>query len=316
MNNNYAVPPVTGTGIPFDADYINYATAPFTPSTVHVTDSGLARFFRRYLLQRAISVFDWDIPNDWDKNYFLYVLYCWGFLAIVKTDKFGVIAQGCGLKGYNIYYQPTHAVITNPLLSGILEPRIGVECELIRLQPDYGGIMDLVTYYSDMLALESQSLAVNILNSKLSYGFFAEDKQTAETIKKFYDSFASGEPLTITGKNLFDADGRKRYEFFNQDVKNQYIADRILSDMRKITEMFDTEIGIPNANTDKKERLITDEINANNMETISRCGLWLEELKKSCEKVNNMFGLDLSVNWRRDLLPETSLEMRGDENEN
>ena len=79
-----------------------------------------------------------------------------------------------------------------------------------------------------------------------------------------------------------------------------FISD-LLSDLRKIEAMFATEVGIPNANTDKKERLITDEVNANNFETRSKCELWLEELKKGCEEANNMFGLDLSVDWREDL---------------
>ena len=68
--------------------------------------------------------------------------------------------------------------------------------------------------------------------------------------------------------------------------------------MRKVEAMFDTDIGIPNANTDKRERLITDEVNANNIETISRCELWLEQLKKSAQDTNNMFGTSISVNWR------------------
>ena len=62
--------------------------------------------------------------------------------------------------------------------------------------------------------------------------------------------------------------------------------------------MFDTDIGIPNANTDKRERLVTDEVNANNIETQSKCAMWLEELQESIKATNDMFGLDLSVEWR------------------
>ena len=41
-------------------------------------------------------------------------------------------------------------------------------------------------------------------------------------------------------------------------------------------------------------------MNANNIETITRCELWLDELKKSCERTNDMFGTSISVNWRHD----------------
>ena len=63
--------------------------------------------------------------------------------------------------------------------------------------------------------------------------------------------------------------------------------------------MFDTDIGIPNANTDKRERLISDEVNANNVETYSKCALWLDELQESCAKTRDMFGVDIAVDWRK-----------------
>ena len=145
-------------GIPFPADYINAANSQVSPSTVHCRNTSLSLYFQRYLLQKAMSVFKWEMPPEWSKNYTLYTLYCWGFFAVVNTDRYGVIPQACGLRGYDVFYQPTNAVITNPLLTGTLEPRIGLQCELVRLQPDYGGIMDIVTYYADMLALCAESV--------------------------------------------------------------------------------------------------------------------------------------------------------------
>ena len=142
----------TGHGIPANYNYVNMATAAVSPSTVH-GDSGLTAFFVRYLLQKAMSVFRYTLPENWDKTYFLYTLYSIGYIAVVNTDKFGTICQSCGLTGYDVYYRPTHAVIANPLLTGILQPRIGAQCELIKLTPDYGGIMDLVYYYADMMAV-------------------------------------------------------------------------------------------------------------------------------------------------------------------
>ena len=62
--------------------------------------------------------------------------------------------------------------------------------------------------------------------------------------------------------------------------------------------MFDTEIGIPNANTDKRERLIQDEVNSNNIETYSKCAMWLENLQDACKRVHDMLGLSISVRWR------------------
>lgn len=284
--------------IPAMYDYINVQNSKTSPSTVHCKNTGLVFYFQRYLLQKAMSLFKWEIPETWNKSYFLYVLYCWGYICIVNTDKFGVIPQGCGLSGYDVFYQPTHALITNPLIRGTLNPRIGTQCEIIKLQPDYGGIMDLVSYYADMMALCAESVGVNLVNSHLSYVFTANSKSAAESFKKLYDKIASGEPCAVIDKNLYKDDGGRSWESFEQNLKQTYIAGDVLSDMRKIEAMFDTDIGIPNANTDKAERLITDEVNANNIETISKCAMWLEAIRESVEKVNRMFNLNISVNWR------------------
>ena len=288
------------TGAPFFYDHANAMVSQVTPNTVHVKNVGLTRFFQRYLLQKAISVFKWNLPENWSRDYFLYVLYCWGFIAIVNTDKFGVIPQGCGLKGYNVFYQPRSAIIQNPLLSGTLEPVIGKQCTLLKLQPDYGGIMDLVSFYAQEMALASEAIDVNLLNSKLSYVFTASNKNAAESLKKLYDRIASGEPAVVIDKNLYNDDGSVSWEAFQQNVGQNYIAGDLLSDMRKIEAEFDTKIGIPNANTDKKERLITDEVNANNVETRNLPELWLESLQKGCKEANAMFGINISVDWRNE----------------
>ena len=286
-------------GAPYYYNYINAETSQVTPSTVHVKDSGLCRYFTKYLLQKAMSVFEWGLPATWNKDYFLYVLYCWGYVAVVNTDKFGVIPQGCGLKGYDVFYAPTHAVIANPLLSGILEPRIGTQCELLKLQPAFSGILDLVGHYAEQMALASQSVSVNLLNSKLSYVFTAKTKALAESLKKMYDQIASGEPAVVIDSRLKNAaDGEETWKAFEQNVGGNYIVTDLLADLRKIESMFDTEIGIPNANTDKRERLIQDEVNANNIETFSKCAMWLENLQDACKRVNDMFGLSISVRWR------------------
>lgn len=302
---------IVGNGIPAMADHINVRNWASSPSTVHCRNTGLSQYFARYLLQKAMSLFKWELPESWSKSYFLYVLYCWGYLAVVNTNKFGVIPQACTLSGYNVFYQPTHALITNPLLRGNLQPAIDQQCTLIRLQPDYGGIFDIVSYYADMLALCAESVGMNLMNTHLSYVFSANNKTAAESFKKLADKISSGEVAVVVDKNLFKEDGSKNWEAFEQNLKQVYIASDVLSDMRKIEAMFDTDIGIPNANTDKRERLITDEVNANNIETVSKCSMWLDELKESCAKTNNMFGLNISVDWR---FPQM-LSPGGDSNE-
>lgn len=287
------------SSIPASYSLYNYCNDLVTPSTTHVSGSGLSLFYQRHLFQRAISVFKWSgIPSHWAKNYFETILWLWGWIAVVKTDKFGVIPQGCGLRGYDVMYQPTHAVIVNPLLKGFMEPKIGSQCEIFRISPDYRGIYDLCTYYGDQLALSAQALMSTLVNSKLAYLIAVADKTSAESLKKAYDCVMKGEPMVAIDKKLLGEDGKPTWIMFNQDLRQNYIATQILNDMRTIQNMFDTEIGIPSANTMKRERLIQDEVNANNVETYSKCELWLDTLKDCCRKVNAMFGLNISVDWR------------------
>ena len=286
--------------LPFYYDYKNARNSTVNPSTVHVRDTGLQRYFARYLLQKTLSVFEWDMPKTWSRNYLLYTLYCWGYVAVINTDKFGVIPQQCTLGGFDVFYQPKFATVANPLLRGILNPVIGKQCELLRLQPDYGGVMDIVNFYADMLALSAETASTNLLNSKLAYVFASDGKAGAESFKKLYDQIASGEPAAYIDKNLYRDDGTPTWNFFNQNLKETYIAGDILNDMRLWEMKFDNEIGIPTTNTTKKERLITDEANSAIEESRTKAQLWLDELQESCRKINNMFGIRLWVDWRED----------------
>ena len=290
---------VIGYGAPTFYDHQNAYNSMLAPSTMHVRDTNLQWYFRRYLLQKTMAVFKWKMPKQWAQNYFLYVLYCWGYIAIVNTDKFGVIPQGCSLKGHNVMYQPTHAVIANPLLSGILEPQIDTQCTLIRLQPDYGGIMDKVNFYADVMALSAETVGTNLFNSKLAYVFAASSKRDAETFKKLFDQIASGEPAAVIAKDLFNEDGSPNWMMFNQSLKDSYIVSEIMDDMRKWELRYMSDIGIPNSNTEKKERMIEAEVESNDVEVKLWADMALDELKDGCKKARNMFGLtEFDVDWR------------------
>ena len=296
-NSNNSYLGSIGSGPPVFYDYANAAVSLVSPSTMH-TNSNLKWYFMRYLLQKAIAVFKWKMPETWAQNYILYTLYCWGYFAVINTNKFGVIGQACSLSGYDVFYQPTTATIANPLLKGITQPKIDVQCTLVRLQPDYGSIMDKINFYADILALSAETVGTNLFNSKLAYVFASQNKAAAETFKKMYDKIASGEPAVFMDKGLFNDDGSPNWLMFNQDLKNSYIVSEIMDDMRKWECKFCSDLGIPNNDNEKKERLITAEVESNDVEVKLWADLALEELKKSCKKTRDMFGIELDVDWR------------------
>ena len=287
----------------YNYDFINKYNGYYQPSTVHSAENAMAWYFRRYLIQKILSVFDFEgIPETWDKDYFLYGLFLGGYVGVVKTDRFGVICQAgrfnCSLYGANVYYRPTHLVITNHLLRGIMRPRIGTQCEIIKMQPDYGSCWDIVAYYADLLALATESLAVNITNSKLAYVFACEDKTAAESFKKMFDQLNTGNPAVFADKKLFAEDGEPLWTTFQNNLKQNYVAGDMLNDMLKIDARFCTEIGIPNVNMAKASGVTDNEVEANNIDTRSKAALWLETIGEGLEKVNNMFDLNITVKFR------------------
>lgn len=300
---------------PFFYEQKNRIISQDQPGLIHCSDNTLFVYFQRYLIQKAISIYEWELPETWETNYFLYTLFLLGHIAIINTDKFGVIPQQCGLYGYNVMYQPTHAIIANPLLRGNLQPQIDKDCTVLRLAPDWGGIYDLISYYANLFACAAESNIANLINSKFSYVFFAQNKAQAESYKKFFDSFSAGHPAAVIDQHLLTEDGKPNWLQFGQNVGQNYILDKNLLAMRMIEEMFDSDVGIPNINKDKAERMIVDEVNSNNIETYTKAVLWLKELEKGCKKAQQMFGIKISVKLRdfSPILQHATPEIEGGE---
>lgn len=275
--------------LPYTYEFINEHEGAVQPSFLHVHNTGLARFFKRYLMQECLSVYKWTLPDDWDADYFRYILFGWGYLAVFKTDKFGVIPQQCTLGGYNVFYRPTYAMITNPLINS-RRAAIGRECQIIKLMPDYGGVADLVDYYGDLMALTYETIATNTLNSKLSYVFSADGKAEADTYNALYDKIASGQPAVVYRKTARAAKlDKEPWQTFEQNVGGNFIADRLLETLKSIRDDFLTHIGVPNLSSRKRERLTVDESQKNDFATKCKAELWLDEMRECIRRVVDMF---------------------------
>jgi hypothetical protein len=288
--------------LPVSSEIINNINSCYSPSTP-IANSMEYRFYCRYLYQKAISVFKWKIPEMWNKTMFLLTLYSYGYVGVFRTGEYGVIYNPCTVGGRNIFYEPAYVMLANPLLPELTgkQLEIGTKCALIRLTPDYIGILDLIGFYAEKMALASQGIDVNIINSKLAYVFSAKDATMAKSFKKMFDQITDGEPAVIVDKKLFNDDGSPNWQLFTQNLKQTYLADQLISDLRKIEDEFNTRIGIPNANTDKRERLITDEVNANNVETETLPELWLDNIKRGIDQAEKLFpeiSGQINCDWR------------------
>lgn len=287
--------------IPVSTQKLNEIASSAVPGGLNIGNTETAYFFRKYLFQKAVAQFKPTIPDYWPENLYMYLIFGRGYVSIFDTPQFGKIYAECGLSGYDVFYQPTESIVNNPLMPGINRLKIGKDCAVLRLQPTYTGIADICRFYGDLMALAARTATTNLYNSQLSFVFAAGNKADAESWKKLYQKISSGEPAVFADKNMFikDVGGKliPAWQMFQQNVGQNYIVSDILSDMRKIETMFDAEVGIPNANTDKKERLIGDEVNANNVSTYSNMSMWLESLQRGCEQAHKILGMTKDQLW-------------------
>ena len=283
-------------GIPMNFDQFNIVENIASPSTIHCANNELVYFLEDYLLQRVMSVFKFELPDEISERYFKYVLFCNGWIILTYDDEFGCMAHYGALRGSNLYYEPKECTITlqdtdATKIKEIERILVGANknAVLMTLQENYKSILPLVTFYAERMALIFEAFDMNVINSHLAYVFGTDKKAIAETFKKIMDEIAGGSPAVVTDKDLFDEDGKPKWTAFFNNLKQNYIGGDLLLDLSKVRKEFDTEIGIPSANTDKRERLNSVEVESNSYETITRVERWLENMQDCFEKIKEVY---------------------------
>lgn len=240
---------------------------------------------------------NWNIDNMWD------VLLKNGYIPIVKTD-IGTLALEGGFFGQNMYYMPTNVLVNNPVL-GNIDKKIGEDGELLYINYEYNtfqGVMSLINRYAVLLANIDCSLNVSLYNSRVAHVFEASTDAEVKSLEKMYDDVSNGNPAVFLKKGSRSLTTNETNSFLN--VKNTYIGNDLLLTKKSIMNEFLTEIGINNANTDKRERLNSDEVNANNTEVRCTIMRYIDSLNECARKINenpnfnDITNLHFSINSR------------------
>ena len=279
----------------FSFESINLYNGTRSPSGTVEYDLTTAYFFRS-LYQRALSNFNFKLPESWNMGYFKNVLFGMGYIGVIKTSTYGVIPQICDPYGYGIYLQPTNLRVVQPLIN--FDGVIGEDCEIIKLCPDYTGILDIVEHYASKLSKCWTSIEVSLINSRVGMIAFPKNKNASEALKYLVEKLTAGEPLVCGDKVLKEGleEGDPLFTYFGEPAKN-YITDKLLNDFTTILNSFDREIGIPIV-SDKKERMIESEVNALISDSGTRIDTWKESLTNSIDNVNKLFNLNISFTVR------------------
>lgn len=279
----------------------NFQTQPFT---VKGTANRNADYWRRILFNKLFSVFEFELPKEWKLNFFRALLFEWGSIAVIYTDKYGWICQPYSVTKLDLYYNPKVIEVYNQFITPPKKGVIGINAEIIHLFDDFRGMYDIVNNYATQFAEIDRNIKVSLLNSMVAWLISCKDKKQAEEMKKLYSDISKGNPAVYYNKERLDD---VSFQLLLGNVKNTYIVNDLLTSKRTLMNEYLTTIGIRNANYEKKERLNSQEVNENNDESKSIVSVIYDNLKDCFERVNNISGLDLKVRLRYDY-------KRGDEN--
>ena len=282
--------------IPLNYESLNLINGTHLPSSIKNVNNRSFRFWERSLFQRACSVIIAEkIPAAWEgsvRDFLYYVLFASGYVCVWHSAEFGDCFQPCGLSGRDFYYQPTEAIIANPAIRDTLRLKIGKECEILKLTPDYSGVWDVISFYADRLSQLDNAINMSIVNGKFSFILGARNKVAGQVIKKILDKINSGDPAVVYDMKLLNDPTDKDSPFQMLDfgnIKEKYLTTMQLQDLQTILNNFDAEIGIPTIPYAKKERMVTDEAQSRMIDSTSRSQVWIDCLNSSCEKVNALF---------------------------
>lgn len=141
------------------------------------------------------------------------------------------------------------------------------------------------------------------------------DTKTILTLKNIYMQYSGNTPF-IFGNKQFDISNK--LNVLKTDAP--YIVDKLDIHKHQIFNDALTILGIDNANTDKKERLITNEVESNEQLVTYYLNCWYKTRNKACDEINKKFGLNISIELNKeviDLLNKTENDIikedRGDD---
>lgn len=295
MNNAFISGAITGYAI--DG---NMVTDP-TMLTFHDT------LIRLSLL--AQTVFKWNgLPNNIDEKHLERYLFNEGRCMFYHDDKVGWIITKCNdAASYNFYDEPTALlpVANNAQDLDMKEKDPRKDCVLI-YNNDYAyPTARTILMYAARLTEMQRTIDINIHAQKTPV-IIKASQNTRLSAKQVYKQWSGFEPLIITDKNL--ADG---VEMEVLNISAPVVFDKLAIEKNKLWNECMTFLGINNANMDKRERLVDDEVQANNEQIGYSVEVMLKSRQRAAKLMSKLCACNITVELRRTHKPVTGEEQPG-----
>jgi hypothetical protein len=239
----------------------------------------------------ALSIFEWEgLPESCNAKFLEETLYLYGRALFINEPTMGYLNTRCTPSGnLNVYNEP---VSFNAYGVNLSQDFDRDECVLIRNNYLERPTDNSIILFASRLTDTERTIDVNINAQKTPVIVYVEEKDRL-TIKNIYKQYEGNEPFILAGKGLSGGDLIKVMK-----TDAPFVADKLQINKQQIWNEALTFLGINNANTDKRERLITDEVEANNEVISINADSMLLTRQEACKQINKMFNLNVSVKMR------------------
>lgn len=245
------------------------------------------------LTELAISMFEWqNLPKTVDQRFLEMCLFGDGMCVFFQDEVLGYLSLQCMIGGkLNVYRIPMErkAYATNGYQRNLDETNSVI---IFNNYLHTNSLLD-VEMFSKRLYNLDRAIDVNA-NAQKTPVLIQCDESQRLTMKNLYKQYEGNEPFIFGSKGL-DASGLKVLQ-----TGAPYVADKLYELKTQIWNEALTYLGISNINVVKKERMISDEVTRNQGGTVASRYSRLESRRQACKQINEMFNLNIWVDYRED----------------
>lgn len=255
----------------------------------------------------CLSMFEWvNLPKTCNARFLEMCLYYNGQGALLYSDDYGYINTMASDGGYiNIYGLPTEVTCYSyrfnerrSLYTVDTGEEKGKECILVMNNYERIPTSASVSLFCYRLAEAQRTIDTNLKALRTPILITTDQKQYF-TLKKMYEEYDGNTPAIFADKNLISPDALKALK-----TDAPVLLSDVMEYKREIWNEFLTFMGLQNL-SEKKERLISNEVDSNNELINMNLQALLIPRKEACRQFNEKYGLSgdkaIDVKVRSDL---------------